>query len=90
MQMMMGAHRMSRTQTTLDLNVAIVVLTTLRSGEGVKLEINFATHVVYMLVFVESLGPSRSKETKFDRDLNTCPSESYISEHIFIGSQTRS
>ena len=83
MQMMMGAHRMSQTQTTLDLNVVIVVLITHLSGEGAKLEISFVTHAVCMLVFGENLGLSRSKETKFDRDLNTFPSEiSYLSAYL--------
>jgi hypothetical protein len=78
MQMMMGAHRMNQTQTTLDLNVVTVVLTTHLSGEGVKLEISFVTHAVCMLAFGESLDLSRSREIKSDRDLNTFPSEYHI------------
>ena len=75
MQMMMEAHRMSQTQTMLDLNVATVALITHPSGEGAKLEISFVTHVVCMLAFGENLDLCLSKETKFDRDLNTFPSE---------------
>jgi hypothetical protein len=75
MQMMMEAHRMSRTQTTLDLNVVTVVPTTLLSGEGAKLGSSFVTHAVCTLAFGESLDLSRSRETKFDRDLNTFPSD---------------
>ena len=83
MQMMMGARQKNQTQTTLDLNVVTVVLTTLPSGEGVKLGSSFVTHAVCTLVFGESLDLSRSRETKFGHDLNTFPSEYYIpSTHL--------
>jgi len=81
--MMMEAHRTSQTSTTFDLNVVIAVLTTLLSGEGAKLAINFVMHVVCMLVFGGSLDLSLSKETKFDRDPNTCPSEIVTSKVLF-------
>ena len=97
MQMMMGALRTSQTRTTLDLNVVTVALTTPLSGEEVKLGISFVTLVVCMLAFAESLGLSRSRETKFDRDLNTFPSKYDIlvpisdhPNHILIGSQPHS
>jgi hypothetical protein len=78
MQMMMGVHRMNQTQTTLDLSVVTVVLTTHLFGEGAKLGISFVTHAVCMLASGESLGLSRSRETKFDHDLNTFPSKYHI------------
>lgn len=59
MQTMMGAHRTSLMQTTLDLNAVTVVPTTHLSGEEVKLGISFVTHAVCMLVFGENLGLSR-------------------------------
>lgn len=79
MQMMMEAHPMNQTQTMLDLNVVTVVLTTLLSGEGVKLGISFVTRVACMLAFVENLDLCRSREIKFVRDLNTIPSKYPIS-----------
>lgn len=78
MRMTMVARQMSRTLTTLDRNVVIVVPTTLLSGEGVKLGISFVTHVVCMLVFEESLGLCHSRETKSDRDPNTFPNEIFV------------
>jgi len=89
MQMMTEAHRRNQTQTMLDLNAVTAVLITLLFGEGAKPEISFVMHVVCMLAFGGSLGLYRSRETKFDHDLNTFPSEFLSnSKHFFIASKT--